>query len=177
MTILQGEVEFNMTKRLLKLVITVLIIGAVTFSINKYNVAKEETLEAAEEISWYEFALRFFELGTYYERLEDGSIETHFFPTDRTQPKVDRWKLAAEVFSFVEYPEDLISENRWVEAFDLLEDLLYEYDEYYESKDEEEQETLVTDEDVEGFIESNEVSDNLQQAFEEAGIDYEWDDR
>ncbi|MCR6109097.1 hypothetical protein HXA35_01915 [Bacillus sp. A301a_S52] len=166
-----------MTKRHLKLAIMILIISAVIFSINKCQEAKEEKQKEVEEISWYEFALRFFELGTYYERLEDGSIETHFFPTDRTQPKVDRWKLAAEVFPFVEYPEDLISENRWVEAFDLLENLLYKYDDYYESKAEEEQETLVTDEDVEGFIESNEVSDNLQQAFEEAGIDYDWDDR
>ncbi|MCR6105014.1 hypothetical protein HXA34_01780 [Salipaludibacillus agaradhaerens] len=162
-----------MTKRLLKLVITVLIIGTVIFSINKCQEVKEEKQKEAAEVSWYEFTVSFFNLNTYYERLEDGSFATDFYPTEVTQDRVARWKLAADVLPIIEYPEDLISENKWVEAYDMLGDLLIEYDEYYESKDGKDQETLVTKDDVKAFIIRERVSDNLQQAFDEAGIAYE----
>ncbi|WP_078578352.1 hypothetical protein [Salipaludibacillus agaradhaerens] len=162
-----------MKKRHLKLAIMVLIISAVIFSINKCQEAKEEKQEEAREVSLYEYVVIFFDLSTYYERLEDGSIETNFYPSKATQDKVDRWELAAKVLPVIVYPEDLISENKWVEAYDMLGDLLIEYDEYYESKSEEGQKTFVLKDDVKGFIGSNDVSDNLQQAFDEAGIDYE----
>jgi hypothetical protein len=162
-----------MKKRRLKLVITVLILMAAALSIYMYIEAKRHMVEEEKDISWYEFSLLFFELGAHYERLDDGSIETIFYPTDYTQEKVDRWKLAAEVLPVIEYPEDLILENDWIEVFNVLETHLIAYESYYESKDEKEQETLVKDEDIEVFIGSNYVSDNLQQAFDEAGIDYE----
>jgi hypothetical protein len=162
-----------MTKRHLKLAIMILIISAVIFSINKCQEVKEEKQEEAEEVSWSDYTVYFFNLNTYYERLEDGSIATNFYPTEETQEKVDRWKLAADVLPIIEYPEDLISENKWVEVYDMLGDLLIEYNTYYKSKDEKDQETLVTKNDVKGFIRTERVSDNLQQAFDEAGIDYE----
>ncbi|MCR6109101.1 hypothetical protein HXA35_01935 [Bacillus sp. A301a_S52] len=162
-----------MTKRHLKLAIMILIISAVIFSINKCQEVKEEKQEEAEEVSWSDYTVYFFNLNTYYERLEDGSIVTNFYPTEETQEKVDRWKLAADVLPIIEYPEDLISENKWVEVYDMLGDLLIEYNTYYKSKDEKDQETLVTKNDVKGFIRTERVSDNLQQAFDEAGIDYE----
>jgi hypothetical protein len=162
-----------MTKKHLKLAILLLILSAVIFSINKCQEAKEEKQEEAAEVSWSDYTVYFFNLNTYYERLEDGSIATNFYPTEETQEKVDRWRLAADVLPIIEYPEDLISENKWVEVYDMLGDLLIEYNTYYESKDEKDQETLVTKDDVKGFIRTGRVSDNLQQAFDEAGIDYE----
>ncbi|PIB46008.1 hypothetical protein AOA57_22760, partial [Pseudomonas sp. 2588-5] len=94
-TIFQGEVKFNMTKKHLKLAIMILIISAVIFSINKCQEVKEEKQKEAAEVSWYEFTVSFFNLNTYYERLEDGSFATDFYPTEVTQDRVDRWKLAA----------------------------------------------------------------------------------
>ncbi|WP_078578348.1 hypothetical protein [Salipaludibacillus agaradhaerens] len=162
-----------MTKRHLKLVITVLIIMTIIFSIIKYNEAKEKKLEEVWERDRHEIVVNNFRLGAYYERLDDGSIEVTFYPTAETQTVVDRWKIAAEALPVIEYPEDLISENKWLEAYDILRECLTEYENYRDTKEKEEREKLDKQGGIRGFIYNDSVSDNLQQAFEEAGIDYE----
>ncbi|MBM7542735.1 hypothetical protein [Amphibacillus cookii] len=166
-----------MSKKRILIVSIILIAVMVMISIIPINNYFEEKQQKQKELnrtlSNYAYLAQNFTLGIYYYEL-DNPIQVEMFPTSRTQWKLDRWKMVTEILPIIEYPEELIKENAWIEVSDNLERNIEHYRTYYDSKSKIEQESLIRPDAIWSFIVRNSRwSDNLLRALDEAGIDYD----
>ncbi|UJW56257.1 hypothetical protein HXZ66_01940 [Bacillus sp. A116_S68] len=144
----------------------IVVISALLIGTN-YETRKQKS-ENERELTKYAIIAEEFELGTYFYSIEEP-IDVAFYPTEFTLPMIENWRTAAGALPVFSYPEKLILENEWVEAYDFLQDSLADYYDYYS----EEEETRVEMADIKRYIYSDSVSDSLQEVFEEAGIEYD----
>ncbi|PIB39530.1 hypothetical protein AOA57_31160, partial [Pseudomonas sp. 2588-5] len=70
----------------------------------------------------------------FYDSIEDP-IDIMFYPTDETQPIMDRWKIISDYLPEFEYPEEYIKENRWGEVNEVLRANYKQYGENIKGKD------------------------------------------
>jgi hypothetical protein len=138
-----------------------------------FNNNKNAQQEADERILLEHYiAARLFILGTFYDSIEDP-IDVTLYPTDETQPIMDRWKIISELVPDIPYPEEDIRKNNWVEVDKSLVSSLNDYDKKW--RVEEDRSSIVHSVEMEYFIFKNRVREGspLEKLLEEEGIDYE----
>jgi hypothetical protein len=137
-----------------------------------FNNNKNDQQEADESILLDRYLVaRTFILGTFYDSIEDP-IDITLYPTDETQPIMDRWKIISDYFPEFEYPEEYIKENSWVEVNKVLHANYKQYSENNKDKDNSSEISLRA---IKYFLFENDVREDspLEKLLEEKGIDYE----
>ncbi|MCR6109079.1 hypothetical protein HXA35_01825 [Bacillus sp. A301a_S52] len=150
----------------------IVAVGIVTVLV-MFNNNKNAQQEANERILLEHYiAARVFKLGTFYDSIEDP-IDVTLYPTDETQPIMDRWKIISELIPEIPYPEEDIRKNNWLE----LDKELISSARGYEKKIrlEEDESSYVHPKAIDYFIFNNRVREGspLEKLLEEKGIDYE----
>lgn len=144
----------------------ILVVGG---SIFNYTSKEREELKTETVLTDYAIVANKYRLGTYVQSKEIP-VEIELYPSKYTQVIIDRWKDVASVSEMMEYPTELIGENEWMEADKLLTDNLNYYIEI-ERSNEVDEDDHISSEAIRQFIFHNEMSDNLQKAFDQAGVD------
>ncbi|MBM7543038.1 hypothetical protein [Amphibacillus cookii] len=140
----------------------------------KYDVDEAKQIENEERTRLSMIASRY-SLGVHIQN-SDGVLDIDLYPTDDTQILIDKLSLVAEVVPIFEAPRQQINENDWVAVSDILGDQRLEYKAYYRSLNEELQQNSVHPESIKWFIYSSSlyVREDLEQLFNEQGVDYDF---
>ncbi|MCR6105012.1 hypothetical protein HXA34_01770 [Salipaludibacillus agaradhaerens] len=142
------------------LIAIIMVISA--FSII-HHTASQDVVENEELLEYWDVASTN-SLGTYFTSTDP--IEVAFYPTVFTENAVGRWRIIADIYEEVTYPEEAINNNDWLEADAILQEC---FDNMRMAGKDDDTGVIIA------FIYSGGVTGNLQQKFNRAGIEYEYE--